>query len=327
MPGLAISLVSLAIVFYVANPRDFVEAVRLADYRIVAVGFAITLIWLLVRSLVWRTLLQDQATFKQVFYTINEGYLLNNILPFRLGELARAFLLGRKANLNFWQVFPTIMIERILDLAFAAGLLLCTLPFVVGASWAREAAVVAGLIVAAGLGGMWLIARNREWAIRQFEKLAKRWPLLDRLGGKRLAAFFTGLSVLNDGRLFVKVIVLLTLNWAIAIGQYYILMLAFFPNARFLWGAFSLGVAALGLAVPAAPGSVGTMEASLLGGLALFGLDPSTGLAFALTAHLINYILTGILGAFALAQDGESLSSLYRSVRRIPQDDVPGAAS
>jgi hypothetical protein len=50
----------------------------------------------------------------------------------------------------------------------------------------------------------------------------------------------------------------------------------------------------------------------------LFGLDPSVALAFALTAHLINYLVTGLLGAYALSQEGETLINLYHSVRRIP---------
>jgi hypothetical protein len=101
----------------------------------------------------------EQATYR-AFYTINEGYLLNNILPFRLGEVARAFLMSRKAGVNFWQVVPSILIERALDLAIAAGLFLATLPFVIGVSWAREAAIGIGIVVLEGLGLIYLLARN-----------------------------------------------------------------------------------------------------------------------------------------------------------------------
>ncbi len=107
--------------------------------------------WLIVRGFVWRTLLQNKATYKDAFTTINEGYLLNNILPFRLGELGKAFLIGRKARLDFWQVIPSILIERSLDLAFAVGLFMSTLPFVIGLSWARQAAIGIGIVVLVGL--------------------------------------------------------------------------------------------------------------------------------------------------------------------------------
>jgi hypothetical protein len=317
LPGLLVSAVALLAVFLLADLDKLVEALRLADYRIILLAIPISLAWLLVRAIVWRTLLQEKATLSQTFFTINEGYLLNNILPFRLGEVARAFLLGRKADLNFWQVFPTVLIERALDLAMAAGLLLSTLPFVVGASWALQAAIAAGSIVLAGLGGLYLLARNREWAMRQFEKLAARWPTLQKVGSRQLQAFFTGLAVLTDLRRFLRAIFWVLVNWLIAIVQYYAFVRAFFPQAQLLWGAFSLGVMALGVAAPSSPGSIGVMELALVGALSLFGLDNSVSLALALTAHLNNYLITGLLGAYALARDGETLAGIYHRARHI----------
>ena len=45
-------------------------------------------------------------------------------------------------------------------------------------------------------------------------------------------------------------------------------------------------------------------------------------LAYALTAHLLNYLITGVLGAYALARDGETISGLYYRLRRIPGDET-----
>jgi hypothetical protein len=307
--------VSLAVVFYFVDLEGFRNALRLADYRLVAVSVLLTLAWLAVRGLAWRALLQDRASFGQVFLTLNEGYLLNNLLPFRLGEVARAFLLSRKARQDFWLVMSTILIERALDLLLAAGLLLSTLPFVVGASWAGLAAVAAGGIVIFGLVSLYLMARNRDRALAAFERLAGRWPFLYRLGGQVLPAFFTGLGVLTNFSQFLRAVLWILLNWGIALGQYYLLMRAFYPGAQLLWAGFSLGVVAIGIAVPSSPGSVGVMEASLVGALSVFGLDPSTALAFAITAHMIQVLTTGAIGTYALAKDGESLTGLYRNLR------------
>jgi uncharacterized protein (TIRG00374 family) len=274
-----------------------------------------------VRGLAWRALLQDRPSFSQTFLSLNEGYLLNNLLPFRLGEVGRAFLLGRKTGLEFWRVFSTIIIERSLDLLLAAGLLLSTLPFVVGAPWARQAAAGAGLLVVVGLLVLWGAARNREWVMGRFERLAGRWPLLGRLGGRALPPFFSGLGVMTDGGQFLRAAGLILFNWAIALGQYYLLMRAFFPGGELLWAAFSLGVAALGIAVPSSPGSIGVMEAALVGALSVFRLDPSVALAFALIVHLIQYLLTGVIGVYALARDGETLAGLYRRVRGLKKEE------
>ncbi len=293
------------------------RAIRLADYRIVAAAYLISLVWLLVRAKFWRTLLQERASFRKVFFTITEGYLLNNILPFRLGEVARAFLLSGKTELTFWEVFSTILIERALDMTMAAGLLLITLPFVIGASWAHQAAIAVGTVVPLGLIFLYMIARYREWAVNLFARMVVHWPILEKIGVERVANFLAGLAVLTDLSLFLRAVGWALLDWLIAVAQYYVLLLAFFPNAKLLWGAFTLGVAALGIAAPSSPGAVGVLELSIVGALAVFGLNSSTALAYALTGHLFNYLTNGVLGAYGLAKDGETLTGLYRSLRNI----------
>ena len=321
LPGLVISLISLAVVLYLAKPGQLYQALRMADYRLVLLASLGGLMWLLVRAMAWRTLLQNQASYSQVFFTVNEGYLLNNVLPFRLGEVARAFLLSHKAGLNFWQVFPTIVIERVIDLAFAAGLLLSTLPFVIGASWARQAALGSGIIVLVGLAGLYILARNRAWALSRFEQLSQRWPRLRKVGGHSVEAFFQGLAVLTNGKQFLLAVFWIFLNWLIALGQYYLILIAFLPDANLLWAAFTLGVAAMGIAAPSSPGAVGVYELVVVGALALFGIPAATALAFALTAHLTQYLLVGVLGTIGLARDGESLIGLYRQTRSISKDE------
>jgi glycosyltransferase 2 family protein len=319
LPGLVVSVVSLAIVLYFVDLRELGEALRLADYRFIAGGVLVTFTWLAVRGKVWQTLLPGRLPYKVVFLTLSEGYLLNNILPLRLGEVGRAFLLSRKTSLAFWQIFSSILIERALDMAFATALLLSTLAFVVGGDWARQAAIGVGIVVVVGLVGLFFIARNQEWAMRVFGTLSARWPLLERLGGRALPAFISGLGVLTDGKRFLQAISWMVLNWSLGVLQYFLYLLAFFPQARLLWAGFSLGAASLGIAAPSSPGAVGVLELTLVAALSLFGLSPSFAFAFAVTAHFMNYLVIGILGAYALSKDGETLSGLYRQARNVLQ--------
>ncbi len=317
LPGLVVSLVSLAIVFSFIDLRELGAALRQAAYRYLLYGMLVTVVWLLVRGMAWRTLLQEKASYSDIFFTLNEGYLLNNILPFRLGEVGRAFLLGRKAGLDFWQVLSTIVIERTLDLGFAVGIFLSTLPFVVGATWARQAATGTGVVVLGGLLTLYLLARNQAGALEMLDRLGQRWPLIHNLAGQRIPAFFSGLAVLTDPRRFLVTVFWISLNWLIGVGQYYVLLLAFFPETKPLWATFSLGAGALGIAAPSSPGAVGVFEAALVGALSVFKLNPSTAAAFALLTHFVNYFVTGILGGYALSREGETLSSLYRRVQNI----------
>ncbi len=293
------------------------QAILLADVRYLLLAVLLVLAWLGVRAVFWRTLLQEKASYPAVFWTMNEGYLLNNILPFRLGEIARAFILSRKAPVGFWEVLSTIILERILDLTMAVGLLFITLPFVVGGSNQMSIALIitGGGILA--LMALYLLARNREWAVGVFNKVSSRFPRMRKLAGNAVPAFIDGLAVLTDGRRFLKSVSLVLLNWLIAIFEYHVLIRAFIPGARLLWSGFTLAVTALGIAAPSSPGALGVFEAAMVGSLALFGVDASAALAAAITAHLLQYLVTGVLGIYGLVIDGESLAGLYRHLRSL----------
>ena len=176
------------------------------------------------------------------------------------------------------------------------------------------------LLVVVGLVVLYLLARNREWALNLFNRITSRWPRLQKAGDKFLAPLFSGLLILTDGWLFLRFMLWMTLNWAIALGQFYLLLLAFFPQARLTWSLFGLGAVAFGNAIPSLPGAVGTYEAALGGALTLLSGDQSTALAAALTAHLVGYLVNGLLGTFALSREGETMMGVYRQLRKRQQE-------
>lgn len=310
LPGALISIIAIAAILYFVDLKRLVEAIRNANYWLLALSVAMGIIWLLIRTVTWRTILQEKASLKDTFLVLCEGYFLNNILPFRLGEIGRAFLLGRRTNLRFMEVLPTIVLERAFDLAFSAAILLSALPFVINASGAESISIVVGILVAIGLLTLYILARNRDWAIQQLHRL----PWLEKAGGHFLPPFFDGLAILTDGWRFLRTLGLMILNWFWAILQFFVTIKAFFPAAQLPWAVFGLGAAAFGGAVPSAPGAVGTYEAALGGALTLVTSDEARSVAVAITAHLLNYILTLLLGIYAVSTEGETLSSMYQQL-------------
>ena len=316
LPGVLISVLAIAAIFYFVDFERLVEAVRQADYTLLSIAFILGSGWLMLRALVWRTILQEKASYSMTFWTASEGYLLNNLLPFRLGEIGRAFLLSRKAKLRFAEVLPSIVLERALDLIFSAAILLSAIPFVVKTSGAETISVVLGVIVLLGFTFLYVLANNREWALKQ----AGRVPRLGRMA----EPFLDGLSILTDGRRFLLTISLMAINWSLAIVQFFMVIKAFFPEAEFPWALFAMGAGAFGGAVPSAPGAVGPYEAALGGALALVTSDEARSLAVAITIHLFNYIMSGILGTYALSTEGQTLSGVYRQLMRIREEKEAG---
>ena len=322
LPGIIISLVALALVLYFVDLKKVLAALQQADYRYLPLVLVVYLLSLFARAAAWRTLLQEQVDYVRTFFLVNTGYFLNSILPFRLGEVGRAFLVSQNSPVSFWEAASTILIERAFDMMLSVSLMLATLPFVVAltlspeaASWALPAALSVGSVVLLALLFLHLLARNRLRALGWLEKLAEHRPWLGRLVKGRLEAFFTGLAALTDIRRFLKTLGWMLLNWFLWVSEYYLLMLAIInKDAPFLWAAFAMAVAAMGVAIPSSPGGIGVVEASVVGALAVLGVDPSPALAFALSMHFIYLATTAILGIIGLAREGESLGRIYQRI-------------
>jgi uncharacterized protein (TIRG00374 family) len=318
-----VSIVLIAAILYFVDFRQMAAAIRSANYLILLAALPLSFIWMAVRAIVWRTLLRNRASYKNVFLTLGEGYLMNNFLPFRLGEVGKAFLLSRKSELQFMEIIPTIVIERAVDLAYSAAILLVSLPFVVGAEGAGQIGMIVGVVVLAGLGVLYVIARNRKWAMNLFHKLSRRWPLLEKVGGSFVEPFFDGLAVLTDGWLFARFLFWMTINWSIAIVSYFAIVRAFFPQAQVIWAFFGLGLAAFGNAVPSLPGAIGTFEGAFGGALTILTGDQSTALAAALAGRLYNYIPSIVLGLIGLSSEGETLSGVYQQLQDFRVKEKP----
>jgi hypothetical protein len=220
--------------------------------------------------------------------------------------------------MSFWHVFSTIVVERVFDLGIAAGLLLATLPLVVGADWARSAATIAIIIVLIGFIVLFLMASNTNRAKKLIQRLTKPWPRLQHWLAEKVSSFLEGLSALRDVRRFLRVAMWMLAAWACNVGWYYVLMRSFLPEAHWLWALFSIGVASMGVALPSSPAYIGVLETALVGALSLFGVDPSIALAYAVVAHVIYFVITGLIGIFGFWQQGESLGAIYQKLLTRP---------
>jgi uncharacterized protein (TIRG00374 family) len=314
LPGALVSILLIAAILYFVDIRATWNAIRNANYRILAGSAILAFIWMFIRAKVWQTLMRDKPRYVDVMFSVSEGYLLNNFLPFRLGELGRAFLLSRKSGIPFSEILPTVVIERVVDLVFSAGLLLAGLSFVTESQGSERIGYIMGGVMLVGLVMMYVLARNRQWALDVFHKLSTRWTVLQRFGGSFLESFLNGLAVLTDGWLFLRFLLWMTFNWFVALVAYYLITLSFFPQAEFNWMYFVLGATAFGGAIPALPGAIGTFEGAISAALTLFTKDQSTSLAVALTARLYNYLNSSVLGSIGLSREGQTLAGVYRQL-------------
>ncbi len=315
LPGLLISLVAIIVVANVINFRDLLSALRSFRPLYLALLVIFTVMFLLGRGMASKTLLEDKVTFKQAFFAINAGYLLNNLFPLRAGEVGRAVLLGQTSGLGVMHVLSTIVIERAFDLAIAAGLLLSTLPLALEMDWARPVAMLTLVLVVAMIAAMFFAARYRETVQRWGHWLGKRIPLVDRYIVPQLDSLLRGMSVLVQPRRFLISLFWILFTWVLAVMSYYVMLLSLKPDAPLWWAAFIDAVLAMGIAVPSAPGALGVFEAAIVGAMSILGFTPEAGLAYAVIIHFQQWIITAALGIYGLVSQGKSLTTFFKDLR------------
>ncbi len=311
LPGVVISLVALIAVFHLARWEDVGMAFRSIRIGNFIIAIFLTLFSLGTRAFAWRVLLEKKASFWQSFFIINEGYFLNNILPLKAGEVARAVFMGQTSGWGGFHVLSTIVIERSFDVAIAAGLLLSTLPFILEAAWAETVALTALGLVVAALIALFLLARYHHTVQNWLQSAGQRWPIIQKWVIPRLGSLLNGLRTLTRPSQFFGTFFWIALSWAIWVGMYFIMLSPISDPFPFPWAVFTTTVLALGVAIPQAPGGVGVYEASVVGALAVFGIDPSLSLAYALMMHFLQFFTTGVLGFWGLLRDRRSISAVF----------------
>jgi len=310
--GAAVSLAALVIAVWGLDVRAFLEVLARAAYWLLIPAYLFQLAGIASRAQGWRSLLGPSVGFPRAFAALNEGYLLNNILPFRLGELGRAYLVGYGTGIGTSRALGSIVVERMVDVFIAVLSLLVTLPLFAPPAWARRATLVVGLGLALLAIALILALRYRaSWLAR-----LRRLPgaLASRIAGIA-ERFLIGLEEARKGARLGRAFLWLLLGWACAWIQILIYLRMFGAEGSFAVSVFCLGVIALGGAVPSSPGAVGVYELAGVAALTFLGYSREVALGVVVTAHLVQYSLTVILGAAALSREGRSLGDLARAAR------------
>jgi len=322
--GVIISLVALLIAVRGVRPERLLQALSDADYRWLALAAALVLLGLLARARSWKTLMGDAVPLSQAFEALCQGYLLNNLLPLRLGELGRAYIVSRKGRIGAIQALSTIVVERLIDASISLLGLSVALLTLFAPSWARELAWAAGLLligtIAVLMAGVFL---RRSW-LALLARLPER-----RLGWVHVAAqdFLTALKSIGRPRRLLNAAFWSLLAWTAVWVEFWVLMRMFGLNGSLVAPLFVSGVIAFGVALPASPGALGVYELAAVASMRVLGFNAEDALSVAIIAHLLQFLLTASIGAWGLSRQGLSLTDVaakaHAFFRRRPDSVVP----
>lgn len=313
--GLAVSFLAIYAVLKFVNLDDLKKALTTVSWQFILIVVILDILGLFVRGKAWQTILGNKISLIQSFFGVSEGYFLNNILPFRGGEFGRSFFVGRSSGLGTFYTLSTIVIERAFDIAFAALLIILTLPFLTGLDWIKPIALIALAVIILGMVGLFLLTRCKEKVITWISQRENKSRIYSFVIPKT-RNLIEGFSSIRTPSQFFLSLFWIAATWAVWSVIYHFAMVQVVPGSPLWTGAFIAAVLALGVAIPSAPAALGVFEAAFTGAVVLIGGSASTGFAYALIVHLIQFILVGILGIWGLYRDGTSLSVFIGEVMK-----------
>jgi glycosyltransferase 2 family protein len=301
--GVAISIAALA---FVLGGTDLVETGNVlsrADLRWVALALVLYSFDLAFRALRWQRLLRPIARvrYRPMYAYLLVGYLANNILPARLGELVRSHYLGDREGISRAAALGTVVVERIVDLVAvvaiaSVALLVLSVRGMVGNVVLVGAAVTGLFLIVLAIG----IVAHRIPGLDGIRGVVERYPRVRDLA----RSLQDGLAVAARPRTVGEAIAVSGLSWTMAILAYAAVGQAIGIQLSMGQAALIASGVALASAVPAGPSNLGTFEfaAKELG--KAVGIEEASALALGVLSHVAILVVTSIGGAIAFARLG-----------------------
>ncbi len=315
-----ISALSIAVLLIFVDLEQVVTELRNADYLyLLFSGLGITL-FLILRAIRWRFLLQGAAPLGQIFHVQNIGYLITYILPFRLGDVARAILVGNMPGISLSAGLSTMVVERVLDLLFIVIMLPFTLAEIPRVPDEYEtAAQTMGVLAAVATVALLILANQRGRIYRLVIALTTPLPFLNsERWARRADDMLAGMSALTRLRDLAVLLILSVLVWLPIIFAYYSALAAVHLNPTVAMAGFTVGAAALVVAAPSSPGQVGVFHLGVTAALEqVLGQPRDPAFSFAVLYHATNMLVVLIFGIIGVNRVRVNLGSLVAAARRM----------
>ncbi len=292
--AILISAAGLFIAFRNIEWKDFINELGSINLVWYIAGMAGMILILLIRGLRWKIFLLPMGTFSAIklYKGTIAGFFTNYVLPFRIGEVVRAYVTGRYINKKGTLLLPSIVIERMIDgvsffLFVVIFSLFIDLPLSDKQILIVRIALIAILVIF--VVAIYLYYRLRE----------KITVFLETKEGK-VAIFFKdlhqGMQALYKVKHPIQIIIYSFSIWFVTGLTYWAGIKACHIELGFVEAYILMATAMIAIAIPAAPGFVGTFHAAIVAALVALNIDKSTAASYAFLQHLIGLIPICVFG-------------------------------
>jgi uncharacterized protein (TIRG00374 family) len=291
------------------------RAFQTADLRLVGLAVITTLQTYLIRAWRWQTMLRPlgHVHFTPAFRTTVIGFTATFLLPARVGEFLRPYLLARQERLSFSATFATIILERALDLTAVLLLFAAAIPFLpidVGPE-TRAAGFAAALAAVIGLAALFVFAGHPERVGQWVDRFSRWLPARAASAiGSFARKFAEGLAVMRRPQaLIVSLLWSLALWISICLGIW-LVSHAFGLTVPFAGSFLVVMYLVVGVTAPTPGGAGGFHVMYKLAVMQYFGGTADVAAAAAILLHLVSFVPVAVLGLLFMWQDGVTFSGL-----------------
>jgi uncharacterized protein (TIRG00374 family) len=256
--------------------------------------------------------LEEIGLFK-LWVVISVAYMMINLLPARLGEVVRPWLLSRRSSVKFSNVVGNLVVEKTLDSVCIVFYLLIGLTTTANLpAWVRQGAMVPAAIAAA-------LALLVTLLYLKGEPFVDRWVvhyLPERFGAglKRvLRSFLDGMLILPNGRLLAAVFIVSMAYWFLPILSSWVLIRGFGFDVPFNAALMVFIFIGFGTALPNPPAMIGIFQYACILALGIFGVSQGQAAAYGVMLNAIQVLTLIAQGLVALPFAGVSLGEMRRA--------------
>jgi uncharacterized protein (TIRG00374 family) len=305
--GSAVTAIFAALVLSTIDPQAALGALERARWQPLILGAACVYAGYLLRILRWKVILRPlrDIPVRTLTPALFLGFAVNNLLPARVGELARARALARDANLETTVVLASVLLERFFDgctLVILLGIsaLLVPLPSAV-----HRVGAAAGIVFGAAAVVIFLIGpRASNFAERAVDALLP--PRASEPIARGIGLFFSGLRLAHGSRRAANIAARSILVWIVEMASYACVLWSLGPpearTSPLLAALIMMTLVNLGSIVPTAPGYLGAYQFFGVLALRATGVSDGAALAAAIAAHVIQWTTVTLVGLIFLAR-------------------------
>lgn len=315
LAGLCLSLAALALVARSIDLQATARTIAQATPLPIAACLVIVTLQVALRTARWRMLLPRSRdghipSLARIAPPLLVGYLGNAVLPARLGEPIRAFLVARREDLDAAGALGSVVLERVVDTGTLALVVMGAAAFAGAPGWIREAALVAAALAGVVLASLATIGLSPLAVL--FQRIAGRvLPVRWQPVGALAVEFARGLDRPTRTAAIPTAAIISLVCWILDATTFYLVAAGLHVGLAPTTAILISGVTVLGTAVPSAPGYVGTYDlAAASTGVAL-GLAGPSALAIALIAHAITVVPSAIAGMLSVLAMNLQLTRLF----------------